>query len=204
MPSRFAVVATLGVALLFAGALAQIGRRWPNRRPVVLALVAAAVVIELWPAPRTLYAARISPVYDIIAADPRPIRILELPFGVRDGVTSNGDFIAGYQFNQTRHEKRLVGGYVSRISRRRVERLRADFPMVDALIALSENQPLADGRASRLVEQGPRFVHRAKLGYVVIHHDRAPPELADFAVRALHLREIARDDLTALYVPDVH
>ncbi len=35
-------------------------------------------------------------VYDLIAADPRPVRVLSLPFGVRDGVSSRGNFSARY------------------------------------------------------------------------------------------------------------
>ena len=76
MPSRFSIVVVLGVAVLMAGALAAIGERWPQRRRLIGAVVALLLVFELWPAPRTLYSAEISPIYDRIAADPRPVRVL--------------------------------------------------------------------------------------------------------------------------------
>ena len=64
-------------------------------------------------------------------------RVLELPFGVRDGTSSVGNFTARSQFFQTVHHKMLIGGYLSRVSRRRIAELRR-YEMLDALITLSE------------------------------------------------------------------
>ena len=155
MPSRFAIVALLGVAVLMAGALAAIGERWPERRRSIGAIVALLLVFELWPAPRTLYSAEVSPIYDRIAADPRPVRVLILPFGVRDGVWEAGNFRPHSQYNQTRHGKTLIGGYLSRISRKRVQSMRENYPTLDALIKLSEKA------AARCVsESGARRTRR--------------------------------------------
>ncbi len=155
MPGRFAIVVVLGVAVLMAGALAAIGERWPRRRRLIGAVVALLLVFELWPAPRALYSAEVSPVYDRIAADPRPVRVLVLPFGVRDGVWEAGNFRPRSQYNQTRHGKALIGGYLSRISRKRVESMRENYPTLDALIKLSENA------AARCVgESGARRARR--------------------------------------------
>ena len=70
-PTRFAIVAALALSVLFAMALVEVGRRWPHRRRDILAVVALALVVELWPAPRPLYSATISPVYDVIGRDAR-------------------------------------------------------------------------------------------------------------------------------------
>jgi hypothetical protein len=119
-PSRFAVVAALGAAILLAGALAALGRRYPQRRGLIAATIGVVLLVELLPVPRTLYSAAIPSIYQIIAADPRPVRVLQLPFGIRDGASSVGNFSARYQYYQTLHGKKLIGGYLSRISRRRV------------------------------------------------------------------------------------
>ena len=84
MPSRFAIVATIGIAVLLAGGLAAVGAKWPHRRRQLGAVAGLLLIFELWPAPRTLYSAQISPVFDRIAADTRELRVLSLPFGVRD------------------------------------------------------------------------------------------------------------------------
>jgi hypothetical protein len=199
MPPRFAVVATLGLAMLMAAALAAITTTWPHRRRLVIAIVTALLFVELWPGPRPLYSAAISAVYDTIAADPRPIRVLTLPFGVRDGVSSVGNFRPRSQFNQTRHQKPLIGGYLSRISPKRVERMRNEFPTLAVLMKLSEPQALDDRDLRTLADRGPQFVQRAELGYVVIDQRFISLVQAAPVIKAFGLREIQRDAHLVLF-----
>jgi hypothetical protein len=201
MPTRFAIVAALGLAMLLAGGLAAIGTRWPARRNAISLLVGALLIFELWPAPWTLYSAEISPIYDIVAADPRPVRLLGLPVGVRDGVSSAGNFSARSQFNQTRHGKRLIGGYLSRISDKRLAEMRAEFQTLDRLITLSEGRTLSPVDQALLIERGLNFVSRTAIGYVVIDERFISPEMSALVIRALGLRELARDAPLVLYAP---
>jgi hypothetical protein len=202
MPSRFTIVAVLGVAVLMAGALAALGKRHPQRRRLIGAIVAALLAFELWPAPRTLYSAEISSLYDRIAADPRPVKVLVLPFGVRDGVWETGNFRPRTQYNQTRHGKALIGGYLSRVSPKRVEKMRAQYPTLNALIKLSENRPLDPSVQATLAERGDRLVKQGNIGYVVIDERFIPPERAALVIDAFKLREVARDRHLALYEPN--
>ena len=116
---------------------------------IFIATIAIALFIELWPAPRTLYSAAIPSIYQIIAADPRPVRVLQLPFGIRDGASSVGNFSARYQYYQTLHGKKLIGGYLSRISRRRVGEARSQ-PTLDALLTMSEGQFISEEQAAAM------------------------------------------------------
>ncbi len=200
MPTRFAIVAALGLSVLFALALAHLGQRFPRQRRAMLAIVGALLAFELWAGPRPLYSASISPVYDIVRADPRPVRLLELPFGLRDGVTSAGDFSARYQFNQTVHGKRLLGGYLSRVPERRFNEMRR-FPTLAALITLSEGKTLDPEEEAAIIEAAPQFLDRSDLGWVVVHLARTPAALRDFAVRAFALEEVAADGDVVLYRP---
>jgi hypothetical protein len=200
-PTRFSVVAALGLAMLLAGALVAIGQRWPHRRRQVGMAVLVLLMIELFPAPRRLYSAGISPLYDIVAADARPVRFLSLPFGVRDGVSSAGNFSARYQFNQTRHKKRLIGGYLSRVSRRRLEELRSDYPVLSTIITMSEGHTIDEDEARVFVSSGAPFVDRVDLGYVAIEEDRVTPQLESLAIEAFGLEQVARDGTLVLYRP---
>jgi hypothetical protein len=202
MPSRFAIVALLGVAVLFAGALAAIGARWPQRRRQIGAVVGVLLLIELWPVPRPLYSAAVSPLYDRIAADPRPVRVLVLPFGVRDGVWETGNFRPRTQFNQTRHGKALIGGYLSRISETRVDRMRQDYPTLEALIKLSEPNPIGPEVKATLDARGDRLMAQGEVGYVVIDSRFIPADRAQLAIDAFKLREVERDAHLTLYVPE--
>jgi hypothetical protein len=201
MPTRFAIVASLGVAVLMAGALAAIGTRWPERRRMLGVLAGLLLVFELWPAPRTLYSAEISPLYDRIAADAREVRVLSLPFGVRDGTWETGNFRPRSLHNQTRHGKPLIGGYLSRISPRRVERMRRDYPTLDALIKLSEKGPLPADVAVTLQERGDRLIAQGNVGYVVIDERFIPADRAQLVIDALKLRLVERDRHLTLFVP---
>jgi hypothetical protein len=194
-PARFSIVAMLAVAILFASALCWVGRRWPARRRVILWTTAALLAFELLPAPRPLYSAEIPHIYR-----PSDVRLLELPFGIRDGTSSVGNFTARSQFFQTAHGKRLIGGYLSRVSRRRIADLQRD-PMLDAIAWLSEGKALDDSRRATLVETGPAFLGRSKIAYVVIDMNRSPAPLRDFAVQAFRLRLVDRAGPLELYRP---
>ena len=200
-PTRFAIVAALGLAILLAGALATLGTRWPQRRRAITALVGVMLLVELWPAPRTLYSAAISPVYDTISRDPRDVRVLILPFGIRDGVSSLGNFRPRSQFNQTRHEKRLIGGYLSRVSRRRFERMQTERPTLAILMKMSEPQPLSAEDITTLAARGERFVTNTDLGYVVIDSRVIPEQSAQAVINAWRLEDVQRDQHLTLYRP---
>jgi hypothetical protein len=199
-PTRFSIVAALGLAIMLAGALAALGRRFPKHRRLVAATVGVLLVLELVPAPRTLHSAAMPSVYQTIAADPRPVRVLQLPFGVRDGTFAVGDFSARYLFYQTGHGKQLIGGYLSRISPKRVQEVRAQ-PTLDALVIMSEGGTLTPPHAAWIRSRGPTFIERANVGYVVVDETRTPAQLVDFVIDAWALEEIGRDGALALYRP---
>ena len=200
-PSRFSVVMMLAVAVVFATALCWLVQRWPARRRSILVGVWALLVFELFPAPRPLYSAAIPDFYrHVVAPAPADARVLELPFGVRDGTKSAGNFSARTQFFQTAHGKRLIGGYLSRVSLRRISEIRSDG-MLDALIWLSEGRTLDPSRQRELIETGPEFARRATVGFVVIDRERTPEALRDFAVRAFRLQLVEVDGIFELYRP---
>jgi hypothetical protein len=199
-PGRLAIVAMLGLSMLFAGALCHIGTRWPHRRRMLLSAIAAVMLFELMPAPRPLYSAAIPRFYARVGAQPGDMRMLELPVGVRDGTSSVGNFTARSQFFQTVHGKPLIGGYLSRVSRRRVAEMRQD-PVLDALMTLSEGGALDPRRERALIEEGPAFIRRTRVGFVVIDDSSASARLRDFAIRALRLQQVDGEDPYGLYVP---
>jgi hypothetical protein len=189
MPQRFSVLVFLGLTVLFAAALVAISQRWPARRRPVLAVVGIALAIELWPAPRPMFAADVPGVFRVVRSDPRPLRVLELPFGIRDGLSSLGDFGASSQFYQTLHTKDLVGGYLSRIDER-TKRAYRDEPVTGALIEFGEQRIPSAELLAAATGAGSRFIDRIQLGYVVIDGVRVTPAEREFAVAALGLERV--------------
>jgi len=199
-PARFAVVVMMLLSALFALALTELRRRH-SRPGLIAAGVGALLLFELAPIPRPLYSAEISRVFQRIADDPRDVRVLELPTGLRDGTWSVGNYSAAAQFHQTLHGKRVVGGYLSRVPQRFVRDSRR-YPVLDALFTLSAGETLTPHQRHRAFARRARFLRRTKLGYVVIDMSRASPHLRDFTVRLMGLVEIDRDGAYVLYVPD--
>jgi hypothetical protein len=200
MPPRFGVLVAMAVSVLFAGAVAALVRRHPPRRRALVIGIGVALAFELTPAPRTLYSAEVPAVYHRIAADPRPVRVLELPFGIRDGLSSLGDFTAASQFYQTVHGKPLVGGYLSRVEESS-KRYYRGVPMMGALMDLSEGITLQPDQEARARASADAFLAQATVGYVVMDAARVTPELRRFAVETMRLQKVEEHDGFELYTP---
>lgn len=197
MPTRFGVLVAMGTAMIFCLVLAEMRKR--SRRPGLLtAAVGALLLFELLPAPRTLYSATPPRPVRTIAADPRPLRVLNLPFGIRDGLGSEGDYNALYQFHQTFHEKTLIGGYLSRLPRARMGVYRQSATL-RALMKLSENRPITAEERRRAFQRAPRAAERFRIGWVLIDRARTSPELHAFAREAFRLTLIESADGYDLY-----
>ncbi len=197
MPSRLTVLVMLGIAMILTMALQHLRTR-VKRPDLLLATVGALLIFELAPAPRTLYSAEVPRAYHIIVADPRPVRVLTLPFGLRDGTSSRGNVSASTQFYQTVHGKRLVGGYLSRLPKRTVQRYRRD-PVLRVLLRLSEGRAVEPALFDAAHEGANRTLNRLKIGYVVIHRDRSSDALIEFARHAFPLELVSSDGAVDLY-----
>ncbi len=196
-PTRIMVLVMLGVSMLLVMAVQHLRSR--SRHPrLVVAAIGALLLFELLPAPRTLYSAEVPVVYRIVAADPRPIRVLSLPFGLRDGLSSRGNYSSSSQFYQTFHEKRLVGGYISRLPGGSLERYRRN-PTLRVLLRLSEGTPVDPELYEEGLRQADRNMRRLQVGYVVIDPRVCSPELVTFARRAFQTTLVTKEGSLELY-----
>jgi hypothetical protein len=150
------------------------------------------------PAPRTTYSAAVPGIFNVVAADPRPVSVLNLPFGLRDGLVSYGNNSPMSQFFQTVHGKPIIGGYVSRLpssdvaeyTRRRV---------TAALIDLSEGRTLTTERRAAVVKRAHELLPELNIGYVVVNHSRASEDLIQFAKDAFDLQAVATEGERTLF-----
>jgi hypothetical protein len=197
MPPRMSLLVMLGVSMLLAMAVHSLRQRSSRPRLVTGAIV-GLLLFELLPAPRTLQSAELPDAYKVVAADPRPIRVLSLPFGLRDGLSSRGNYSAISQFYQTFHEKGLIGGYVSRLPGGSIQRYRRN-PTIRVLLRLSEGTPVEPELFEAALAGADPIMRRLHLGYVVIDLRRSAPELRDFAKRAFQLSFVSTDGSRELY-----
>jgi hypothetical protein len=200
VPARMDVVVMLGFAVLVACALVAVVNRFPARRRVILCTAALAMAFELFPGPRRLYSAAIPKVYQALAADPRPVRVLRLPTGIKDGLSNIGNFGPQAQYYQTFHGKGLIGGYLSRVDSSSKQFYRR-VPVMSALMRLSEGKALEPGQYEAAARNADAFVERSRLGYVVWRNESVTPELRAFAVNIFGLTKVMEADGYELYVP---
>lgn len=208
MPQRMMVLVMLGLALLLAFALHALRERirdagapaWRGRALIIVTVV--LLLGEMLPAPRALYSAEVPAVFRIVAADPRPIRVLNLPFGLRDGLSSHGNASAAGQYFQTVHEKQLLGGYLSRLPSGSVRRYRR-FAVTRVLMRLSEGAEVSCRRKEVAIEQARALAPTLNIGYVVVDTTATSAELLDFARDAFGLTLVAADGDYALYRTDL-
>src|SRR6185503_18874293 len=106
-------------------------------------------------------------VYQSIATtDEASGRLLELPTGIRDGVSSVGNFNASSQYFQTTHQRQLIGGYLSRVSRRR-KADNARSPMLKTLMALSQDQDVTPEQTTAARSSRDEFLARSCVTFVI-------------------------------------
>jgi len=200
VPARMGVVMMLGFAVLVACALVAIVNRFPAKRRLILCTAGLALAFELFPAPRRLYSASIPKVYQAVAADPRPVRVLRLPTGIKDGLSNIGNFGPQAQYYQTFHAKSLIGGYLSRVDSSSKQYYRR-VPVMSALMQLSEGTPLEAWQLRAAQRNADAFLERSRLGYVVWRNGTISPELRTFAISVLRLTKVMDADGYELYAP---
>ena len=203
-PSRFTVVAVLGLSVLFAFAVQELWRRRAGAAPAWAAVLAIVLALELLPAPRLLYAAAVPGIYDLIATTAtRPDdagRLLELPTGLRDGTSSVGNFNPASPFFQTKHRRPSIGGYLSRVSTWRKRRNALD-PMMLALMTASEGQSLSPDALTDARAWRDTFLRRSCVRYVILDRSRAPDGLRETALDLLQLAWVHSDGAYELFTP---
>ena len=197
MPQRFAIVVMIGMAMLVAHVVRDLRSR--ARRPwVVTAVITVILALEIVPAPRPLYSASVPSVYEIIARDPRPVRVLNLPFGLRDGLNSHGNTNAASQYYQTVHQKPIMGGYLSRLPKEAVDVYWAR-PVIRTLLKLSAGEVRSAEKTREVVALAHEKRQDLNIGYVVIDSARASRELVEFARQAFDLEFVAADGAYQLF-----
>jgi hypothetical protein len=91
-----------------------------------------------------------------------------------------------------------MGGFLSRIARRRVEEVLMN-PVHRALAMLSEKRTLTEDERAALLEQGPAFIRDKRIGFVVIDRTRTSPDVEALVTHALHLRHVETNGSFVLY-----
>ncbi len=186
VPARLMVLAMLGLGL-------TLGFCWDRWKEVLAgrriwswlagSLAAAGLLFEFLCFPLPLYQyPPIPDIYRVMARDPEPCTVLEIPFMAKDGMLLYGKYMkVSGQTYQIVHQKNIISGYVSRIPRRTGEALAADWVLND----LDQRQKVPGSFPPERAEVGQwrEFLSRNKVRYIVLHRTVLCPESAEFFSR---------------------
>lgn len=114
VPTRWAILVYL-FAALFLVRIFEIGIK-SNKRNLVFGILLLVLVVEYWPRTYSRFpAAPADENVELIKAEKGDV-LMTLPFGVRDGFKMIGEQDNRFQYEQTQHHKKMLGGYFSRVA----------------------------------------------------------------------------------------
>jgi hypothetical protein len=176
VPSRFAIMVMLSLAILTAFSCDRLSRRLENRasRALIFLGIALTITFEYLAIPFPTFRPVMPKVYERIAGEPGPFTVLEIPLGRTSGVTRGlGEFTPSFLFYQTVHEKMLIGGHISRVPDSKIQAL-ASRPLLRRILTLQgENLPLAT-TTDRLARTPLDDLAALQVRYVIIHPPLQP------------------------------
>lgn len=178
-PNRNSVLLMLGIAVLVGYGVHWLLNRLANQkqrdgRPrqvltfSVATLLTAAILFEHLALPAPLSDARIPAVYTQIAADPRPVSVLQVPLGWRNSFGTWGPERTQLQYFQTGHGKPMLGGNISRSPDFKMGYFQR-IPFFQAMRNVQTGEPVAPELLAAAQAQATDLLYLYNTGYVLLY-----------------------------------
>ena len=185
-PNRNSVLLMLGLAVLAGYAIHWLLQKlndWTIRRPhitqspnhpianlqsLIPLTLALLILFEHLAIPAPLSDARIPAVYAQIAADPRPVSVLQLPLGWRNSFGTFGPEQTQLQYFQTAHGKPILGGNISRAPDFKLEYF-ARIPLFQALEQVQTGKISTPEIIAAAQAQAADMMLLYNVGYVLLY-----------------------------------
>jgi hypothetical protein len=193
-PVRFNTMLMLALVPLIALGAA---RFWKTRRAFLGALI-ALLAFEQMAFPIPLTDLRAPKIFETIREEPGDFAVMDLPLGWRDSVAILGKIDYTAQFWQTIHEKRLIGGLVSRHPPIKFQYF-LELPVLNSLIALENGQEIDDARRARDRELAPDVLRFFNIRYIAATRALTDARILDYVRDVFPAIEIYRDDARVVY-----
>jgi len=193
-PVRFNAMLMLALVPLIALGAARLSQ---TRRALLGALMALLAFEQLaLPIPLTDLSA--PKIFETIRSEPGDFTVMDLPLGWRDSVAILGKIDYTAQFLQTIHEKRLIGGLVSRHPTWKFQYF-LELPVLNSLIALENGQEIDDARRARDREIAPEVLRFFNVRYIAATRALTDARVFAYVRDVFPVEEIYRDDARVVY-----
>ncbi|MFN8487066.1 MAG: interleukin-like EMT inducer domain-containing protein [Caldilineaceae bacterium] len=184
-PNRNSVVLMLGLAVLVGYGVAWLlqrtedrgqrtedsDRRWSpvsGLQSLMAVVLSGCLLFEHLAIPAPLSDARIPAVYAQIAADPRPVSVMQIPLGWRNSFTAWGPEQTQLQYFQSAHGKPMLGGNISRAPDFKLDYFQ-QIAYFQALIAVESGKPVDAALQKAAKGQAPALMALYNVGYVLLY-----------------------------------
>lgn len=206
VPSRFAIMVMLSLAVLVAFACRRVlGRPRSQRGRLLIAVsLVLAISFEYLALPFPMFQPSVPEIYRQIGSEPELYTVLDLPLGWKTGLKMVGKFPSELLYYQTMHEKRLVGGYVSRVPDGKIRTLEAR-PVLQTLLELQHQGRPGQPHSGRPVGALISDLAALQVRYLVVHRPLENSWVRAFIESRLPVEKIYEENGVLVFrvIPDL-
>lgn len=191
VPSRWVVLLMLSLSILSGFGLKLIFESLKTKsfcktdsRSILALIVSIIILFEFLAIPYPMGSTKIPLFYQNIGKDPEDFALLEFP----------AIWYSEPLYYQTNHGKKLVGGYVSRLSEDNLKFIRST-PLISQLF--DRSPALLESSNQNLTEMGISALNYYKIKYIILHGSVLSPD--DYNYYNASLKRILKEDPTMYY-----
>jgi hypothetical protein len=196
VPSRFDIMVMLSLAILAAFSCRWLLGKLLSRvaRMGICFFIVGAITFEYMAIPFPTFKASAPRIYEQIARTPGEFTVLEIPVGRTSGLTKGvGAFPPSFLFYQTVHEKKLVGGYLSRAPEAKMLAL-ASRPFLRRILELQGEYFPSSAPADQPARTPLEDLAALQIRYVIIHPPFDHSPIRDYVETTLPVEKISEKE----------
>jgi hypothetical protein len=197
-PGRFGIMLMLCFSVLSAFSLVPLFERIRTRAGKAFAaiVVSSLIVLEYLPIPYPMHKTVAPSIYQEIGRDTEDVTVLEIPLGWHTGFWSMGHEDPITYYFQSVHQKRVIGGTVSRCPVDKAQWI-STLPVIGTIIKLEEGTPVSVTPNDKQVARDLARLLRIK--YVVVQKRHADAPAHDYLLRVMPMKKIFEDGTVIAY-----
>ncbi len=195
-PVRYNAMLMLALVPLIALGVTRCLRM--QRGKIIIRATTALLLFEQLVFPIVLADLRAPAILRDIAREPGDFTVMDVPLGWRDSVAILGSIDYTAQFFQTIHQKRLIGGLVSRHPAFKFQYY-LELPVINSMVALESGRAIDEHRRELDRIAAPEVVRFFNVRYIIAQQTLAGDELMRYIEDVFPLTEIYRDETRTIY-----
>jgi hypothetical protein len=155
--------------------------------------IALIILFEYLAIPFPTFRPSVPRIYEQIGREPGQFTLLEIPLGRLSGLREFGTFPPSFLYYQTVHEKRIIGGYISRVPDRK-KRVIVARPLLRKILELQGTNLAPD-----IIHDQPGGtpiddLAALQVRYIIIHAPFSRAPVRDYVEATLPVEKISEEN----------